>query len=175
MSLPPPPPPYTTGDADSSDEGGFYDRPGYLGEIRLASWPRRSLATLIDFAVTVYLPTLVQNQNVALVIIVILVLVNSVYLQARTYQSLGKVIMGISLGRPVYYEGRPNEMARPLYLRCLIRVLWHFFDLILFVGFLRPLWNSRRQTFADSISHTVVMVGKLSPPVTARPGAINLV
>ncbi|GAA5036955.1 hypothetical protein GCM10023258_39970 [Terrabacter aeriphilus] len=174
MSIPPPPPPYTTGDAGGDDGVGFYDRPGYLGEVKLASWPRRTLATAIDFLVTIYLPTLVHNQNLALVITAVLVLINSVFLQARTYQSLGKVIMGVSLGRPLYYEGRPNEMARPLYLRCLIRVLWHFFDLILFIGFLRPLWNARRQTFADSITHTVVMVGKLSPPVTARGGAVDL-
>lgn len=43
-------------------------------------------------------------------------------------------------------------------LRMAAREVAHLVDYILFIGFLRPLWNRQGQTFADTITNTVVIV-----------------
>ena len=43
-------------------------------------------------------------------------------------------------------------------------MLAHLLDAILLVGYLRPLWNPRRQTFADSIVGTLAVQTREPPP-----------
>ena len=45
-------------------------------------------------------------------------------------------------------------------VRMAVREAAHLADYILFIGFLRPLWNRQGQTFADTITNTVVVVGE---------------
>ncbi|MFS0705299.1 RDD family protein [Cellulomonas sp. 179-A 9B4 NHS] len=70
---------------------------------------------------------------------------------ARTGRSLGKQAMGL---RVVLEEtGTP-----PGVWMCLVRDVAHVLDnLVLYVGYLWPLWDARRQTFADKAVHTVVV------------------
>jgi uncharacterized RDD family membrane protein YckC len=68
----------------------------------------------------------------------------------RTGRSLGRRVMGHRLlseqtGEPI---GAGNAFLRDL-LHCI--------DLVSVVGFLWPLWDERRQTFADMIAQTVVV------------------
>ncbi len=71
--------------------------------------------------------------------------------QGRTGQSLGKQALGITLVR--MGDGRPVGA-----LMAFVRDLCHFFDGILcYIGYLWPLWDARRQTFADKIVSTVVL------------------
>jgi uncharacterized RDD family membrane protein YckC len=76
---------------------------------------------------------------------------NSGYRQGATGQSLGKQALGIRLvaagtGRPVGFG------------RAVGRQLAHLLDLLpLGVGYLWPLWDRQRQTFADKACATLVV------------------
>jgi uncharacterized RDD family membrane protein YckC len=79
---------------------------------------------------------------------------NSGYLQGTTGRSVGRRMAGTKLvsiktGQPVGFG------------RALTRQVCHVLDFG--IGFLRPLWNGKRQTFADKIVGTVVVhVGGLT-------------
>ena len=78
-------------------------------------------------------------------------------MQAYLGVTPGKLLMGIAV---------VNESdARPLGLvRTLLRWLAHLVDGFFFIGYLRPLWNSRRKTFADSIVGSIVLVTRRPRP-----------
>lgn len=91
---------------------------------------------------------------------VLATLVVLVLLQAYTGATPGKRLVGILV---VHEEtGRPAGLWRTL-----ARPVAHLLDGILFIGYLRPLWNDRRQTFADSILRTRVIVSR-SPQLSGR-------
>lgn len=68
----------------------------------------------------------------------------------RTGQSLGKRVFGIWLVGE--RTGQPIGAARAFG-----RDIAHLIDGICYIGYLMPLWDSRRQTVADKIAHTVVV------------------
>jgi uncharacterized RDD family membrane protein YckC len=76
---------------------------------------------------------------------------NSGYRQGTTGQSLGKEVLGTKLvsagtGAPIGFG--------PAF----VRQIAHVIDgLPFYLGYFRPLWDARRQTFADSICDTVVV------------------
>lgn len=77
---------------------------------------------------------------------VLLVIVMQAYLGVTP----GKIVMGIAVV--------DERDARPIGLvRTTLRWLLHILDSILFIGYLRPLWNAQHKTFADSIMATVVL------------------
>jgi uncharacterized RDD family membrane protein YckC len=73
------------------------------------------------------------------------------YRQGRTGSSIGKSVLGLRVvdagsGEPIGFR------------RSLIRQLAHASDLLsLGLGYLWPLWDSKRQTFADKLASTVVV------------------
>ena len=78
----------------------------------------------------------------------------------RTGQSLGRRVLGIVLvsettGRPI----GPFD--------AFVRDLVHILDGFAYVGFLWPLWDDKRQTFADMIMRTIVVDARAA----ASPGA----
>lgn len=70
--------------------------------------------------------------------------------QARTGQSLGKSAVGIRLRSTT--TGTPPGTAL-----CLLRDIGHVADSLAFLGYLRPLWDPQRRTFADELVSTVVV------------------
>lgn len=73
---------------------------------------------------------------------------NCGYLQGTTGSSLGRRVAGtklVSIG-----TGQPVGSGRAL-----TRQLCHVLDFG--IGYLRPLWNGKRQTFADKIVGTIVV------------------
>jgi len=75
---------------------------------------------------------------------------NRVFRQGRTGQSIGKRVLGIRL---VAEAG-----LRPVgALTAFLRELAHYADAISYVGYLWPLWDARRRTFADMLLKTVVI------------------
>ena len=142
-------------------------------EPAFASWSKRVAASVLDGAIgagTAFLafgdqpvtvpflgaafqptappavPAMSWTDSGWLVSVVLLVLVMQSYLGVTP----GKLVMGIAVVR----EGD----ARPIGLvRTMLRWLAHILDSILLIGYLRPLWNAQRQTFADSIMETVVL------------------
>ncbi len=79
----------------------------------------------------------------------LLTMVNRVVAPAGGGWSLGRALMGIAVVRP--------DGASPGMGRLLCRDLAHLLDTIsVFVGWLWPLWDSRRRTFADLLLGTEV-------------------
>lgn len=77
---------------------------------------------------------------------------NIAYRQGTTGYSVGKQILGIKLVRE--QDGRPLG-TWPAFGRNVLHILD---GLPLFLGFLWPLWDAKRQTFADKLIHSVVLV-----------------
>ena len=75
---------------------------------------------------------------------------NRMYRQGRTGQSVGKKAMGIRLVSETHLEpiGPSNAYMRDLA---------HALDVISLAGYLMPLWDAKRQTFADRIMKSVVV------------------
>jgi Mce-associated membrane protein len=88
---------------------------------------------------------------VALAAAALLTMVNRVVLPAVVGWSLGRALMGITVVGP---DGAAVGVGR-----LLCRELAHLLDTVsVFVGWLWPLWDSRRRTFADLLLHTEVHV-----------------
>lgn len=90
-------------------------------------------ALLVGFVV--YLTTWVLSRLVA---------------QGRTGQSWGKRAVGIRLVGQ--HTGLPVGAGRSF-----VRELAHNLDGILYIGYLMPLWDAQRQTFADKVMTTIVV------------------
>lgn len=100
--------------------------------------------------------------NTALVVVGIIVIIagyllslaislwNRVFTMGRTGQSIGKKVMGIKL----VDERTGQPMGAGM---CFVRELAHFLDGAVYIGYLWPLWDRKRQTFADMILSTVVV------------------
>lgn len=135
---------------------------------RLASWPSRVLAALIDQVVTslvVVAPIPVgaffeyallyngalRSSVVLGVLLGVLFVVRNLLAQGRTGQTLGKHRVGIKVVRE-------QDGAVPGRPRSVLRQLAHVLDsLPLLVGWLWPLWDEKHQTFADKVCRTVVV------------------
>ncbi|MGB8383291.1 MAG: RDD family protein [Dermatophilaceae bacterium] len=148
-----------------------------------AHWGYRVLGTLIDYLYT--LPGLVlagigaglavagaptrnrsgtvvtQGNSTLLAVGVILAILgalasvgvafyNLIIVQGRTGQSWGKRHIGLRIIHE--HTGRPLSMGMNF-----VRYLCHYIDGILYLGYLWPLWDPKRQTFADKIMTTVVV------------------
>ncbi|MCA6092489.1 RDD family protein [Streptomyces sp. SCA3-4] len=72
------------------------------------------------------------------------------YRQGKTGQTPGKKAMGISVLRE--RDGRPIG-----FWMTFVRNLCHIVDSFLYLGYLWPLWDEKKQTFADKIIGTVVI------------------
>jgi uncharacterized RDD family membrane protein YckC len=73
------------------------------------------------------------------------------YIRAgRTGQSWGKKVLGIRLVRES--DGQPIGAGMAF-----VRDLAHIVDGFFYLGYLWPLWDAKRQTFADKICSTVVL------------------
>jgi uncharacterized RDD family membrane protein YckC len=165
---------YAREDHTEGEAGGRGTRPCPQDEPRpqVATWGRRVGAALIDQLIL--LPFIILDEMVkahtassglyagtsggAAVASVLLMLGlmivsiwNVIVKQGRTGQTVGKETMKIKLvgaasGRPV---GKGRSFARQLA---------HLLDALpLFLGYLWPLWDKNRQTFADKAARTVVV------------------
>jgi Mce-associated membrane protein len=99
-------------------------------------------------------------------VVVLLMLVNRLLLPTVTGWSLGRALFGIAVAR------RDGEAAGPWTL--LLRDLAHLLDTATVVGWLWPLWDSRRRTFADLLLRTEArrLEPDRSPPKIRRWSAI---
>ncbi len=72
--------------------------------------------------------------------------------QGGTGQSIGKRAVGIRLLKEA--DGQPMGVAMAL-----VRDIVHIVDSPFYLGYLWPLWDAKKQTFADKILTTVVVKG----------------
>ncbi|GAA2238275.1 hypothetical protein GCM10010413_44210 [Promicromonospora sukumoe] len=152
-----------------------------LVEPDYASWGQRFVAVILDNAILAGVtwlalgpefgvPTLTPGwgstaQDAArgggpLVLVPVAALAVLLVLQATTGWTPGKLVTGIRVVRED--EHRPAGLGKTL-----ARWVLHFLDAILLIGYLRPAWHAKRQTFADSIVRTVVL--REVPDLPRRP------
>jgi uncharacterized RDD family membrane protein YckC len=154
-----------------AQQDGRPSGPAYGGAPEFAHWGLRVGSYLLDMLV-VFVPTLVvgivagvataasgsSEPGTGFTLLVWLVTIgivvwNSGIRQGRTGQSLGKSAVGTRLvslrtGQPV-----GTGMA-------LVRQVAHLLDgWSLMIGYLWPLWDAKRQTFADKLTGSVVVKG----------------
>ncbi len=169
------PPPYGTpaqaGYGQPAPPPGGYvaDQPGYYMGRTLANWPQRVGAYLIDYliaAIPAFVAVLLFSGTDpgespsagAGVVAFLLYLVslgvwiyNRAIQQGRTGQSWGKQVLNLRLVRMADGQPMGGGMA-------FVRDLAHIIDALpCYIGYLFPLWDTRRQTFADKIMNTVVL------------------
>jgi len=140
----------------------------YMGR-QLANWPQRVGAYLVDLTVY-FLPVIVafalasaagegdtsSGGGIILmgyVVGLILYVANRLISQGRTGQSWGKRVFNLKLVRMA--DGLPIGAVMAF-----VRDLLHTLDGICLIGYLFPLWDARRQTFADKVVNTVVLAGR---------------
>jgi uncharacterized RDD family membrane protein YckC len=155
---------------------GNYAQPAYGDQAgtfmgrQLANWLQRVGAYLIDALITsipLILASLLSsaatddfgNTNAGVTFIVILLwlawlailVYNRWIMQGRTGQSWGKQVLRLRLVKMA--DGQPIGP-----LMAFARDLCHLLDsLACYIGWLFPLWDARRQTFADKLVNTVVL------------------
>jgi Mce-associated membrane protein len=149
---------------------------------RLASWPARAGALTVDVLpgvgviVTMALLALAAPPQgllwwvftVLAALSVLLMAVNRWVLPALTGWSLGRALFGIAVVRP-------DDSEAGMW-RLLLRDLAHLLDTAaLFVGWLWPLWDRRRRTFADLLLRTEVRRVERLQRGVRRPTAILLI
>lgn len=169
---PPPGPPAAQGGWGAASMPGVPE--GYGAPVPYAEWIKRVGGYLVDMAVLVpgYLVAFVgatmagaqDNSAVSGVGIFIalvgyaavlgLAIWNMIIRQGRTGWSIGKQVIGIRLIGEA--TGQPIGPGMTF-----VRALAHILDsLPCYLGYLWPLWDAKRQTFADKIVGSVV----LQPP-----------
>ena len=175
----------------------FPPRPPAL-RIECASWGRRVLATLVDF--TFSIPYLIAYTAMSATIdfgrydprtgayvgghgpddtwMVLTVIIgfatfafgiwNTVVRQGKTGASIGKSVLGIRV--------LSEETGRPLGVgQNFLRQLAHVLDgLSCYIGYLFPLWEAKRRTFADMIMMSVVLRDPNEAPAAAANGVGSL-
>ncbi len=145
----PPPPPYA---------GGYGQPPpgyGAAPQAALAEWPKRAYAALIDFVGPWILVGLIYRGSTALGAILWLAAlawgIYNAYLGGQTGQSYGKKIAGTRL--LLEATGQPPGGGLGIG-----RFFLHILDSIpCYIGYLWPLWDAKKQTFADKIVKTLVV------------------
>ncbi|MFC7241647.1 RDD family protein [Catellatospora aurea] len=124
-----------------------------------AGWPARAAAFLVDLAVVGAALLLVRFSGLpdgglaklAPWLVIAAHGINRWYFGGRSGQSLGRRLFGIKL---VYERGLSPIGA----LQAFLRDVAHAADTIVFyVGWFFPLWDAKKQTFADKITSTVVV------------------
>lgn len=147
---------------------GPYEQGSQVGT--LAQWPQRALGWLIDF-VALYIPgyilyaiggpktNAVTGEVTApsalyylgALYILAVAIYNRWYKGGTTGQTIGRGVAGVKLVRERDGQVLGAGMA-------FVRDLAHIVDsVICYVGWLFPLWDSKRQTIADKIMSTVVV------------------
>lgn len=129
-----------------------------------ASWIQRVggylidiLVALVPFLVFIILGNLIGGGfGVFLILVgwlagVIIGIWNQVFRQGRTGQSIGKQQLGLKLIK----ESDSQVLGAGF---CFVRQIANIINGIpCYIGYLWPLWDERRQTFADKICRTIVI------------------
>jgi uncharacterized RDD family membrane protein YckC len=164
-SPPPPPPP---------PPGGFQVPPQGVAGGALANWGQRVGAYLVDYAVVLpfifieflFLPktltttvngvvntrTTGGNLGIAFLmgIIVFAIWLYNRWVLGGKGQSIGKKTLGLTLISEA--TGQPIGAGKAF-----LRDITHILDGFCLIGYLFPLWDAKRQTFADKLMTTVVI------------------
>jgi hypothetical protein len=135
---------------------------GWYRDIHLANWLWRMGAGIIDYVLVpwpvLFVAAFFRPSGDTLILIMFIVWwLNSCGLQGHTGQSVGKRLLGMKVFYPKVTKDNFFVADFPGVGRSTWRIIAHIFDILpLYLGFIRPIFNQTRQTFADSLSHTFV-------------------
>jgi len=144
---------------------GYGAQPGYApaAQYPYTEWGTRVVAYLIDVApiiagwIVVFILDLIVGNGIFALFLDFLLFVGSIgwgvynrWIGGGAGQSLGKRQMKIKLINE--QTGQPIGTANAF-----LRDLCHILDGFFFIGYLFPLWDEKKQTFADKIMTTVVV------------------
>lgn len=120
-----------------------------------ADWPKRALSGVIDFVAPFIAALILSRISSGLGFVAYLAALGwalyNAYLGGQTGQSYGKQIAGTRLVSEA--TGQPIGGAMGIG-----RYFVHVIDSIpCYLGFLWPLWDAKRQTFADKVLKTIVV------------------
>jgi len=159
-------------------EGGAHDSLTHALPVPFATWPARAVALLIDHAVIsaaaflsvgllgygrlslhpgVTTSPYASGAGAPPPGWVVATLVLMALMQAYLGATPGKWVVGIAVVEA--RTGRPAGVVRTA-----VRTVAHLLDLILLLGYLRPLLDRERRTFADSIAGTYVIATRRPLP-----------
>jgi len=143
------------GVAASSGQPTAYPSGDSAASGNFADWPKRALAGLVDYFGPFLVAFLVSRGSSGLGLILQLAAlgwaVYNAYLGGQTGQSYGKKIAGIRLISEA--TGMPPGGGLGIG-----RYFVHIIDALpCYLGFLWPIWDSKKQTFADKLLKTVVV------------------
>ncbi|MGP4044908.1 RDD family protein [Streptomyces sp. 2A115] len=144
---------------------GYPQQQMYGGTPPYAHWGLRVGATLVDglILMVAYIPAVIgaamgsdSGQAIFGLISIVAILGVAIWMliqEGKTGQTIGKKALGIRLLRE--NDGRPLGVGMAF-----VRRLAHFLDSIAcYLGWLWPLWDSKKQTFADKVCGSVVVKG----------------
>ncbi|TXS37618.1 RDD family protein [Streptomyces sp. OR43] len=144
-------------------QGGGYPQPGYGGMPAFAGWWSRVAAMLIDgIVISVPYGILVGigagvggGAGSALVFVGVIIGIGlglfKLYKEGTTGQWIGKKAVNIRVLREA--DGQPLGFGMAF-----VRYIAHFLDsLACYLGWLWPIWDAKKQTFADKICSSVVV------------------
>jgi len=145
---------------------------GWTGAGELAQWPQRALGFLLDAVIpavaffVIYIVALILGHVVGILgILFLLVAYVGVFAyeiiqlikQGNTGQTIGKKVIGLKVIKE--QTGEPIGAGMSI-----VRQIAHFADsVVCYLGWLFPLWDAKRQTFADKIVTSVVIVVPKQP------------
>jgi len=125
--------------------------------VRFAGLSARWVGGAIDFIA----PNIVFSElfgSFGSTLLLAFIVFNSVWMQGRTGQSLGKRLLGLRLCRIVDSYNDYSYYVHVTPGLCFGRLVAHVLDVMPFLyGFIRPVFSPRAQTYADSVAHTVVI------------------
>lgn len=154
------PGPYGAEPSPYAPQGGYQPTP-YGGGPVLATWQRRAVGGLIDFVIPAIMISILVNilvptgdSNISNMISTLLSVgwwaYNSGYRVATTGYSFGHKIGKVRVVMEDSGQTPPQNVA-------IVRAVAHFLDSLCLIGFLFPLWDAKKQTFADKLAKTVVI------------------
>ncbi|MFE6888890.1 RDD family protein [Streptomyces sp. NPDC057694] len=152
-------------------QGGYGVGPGQPGGPQLAHWGLRVASYLLDglligipylLVFAIFLAPLDPGESpasgaVVAILVAVLYAIGmgfyQVYLEGKTGQTIGKKAVGIRTLREI--DGQPIGFGLAFG-----RKLCHIVDgMACYIGYLWPLWDAKKQTFADKICSTLVIKG----------------
>ena len=164
---PPPPPPPAYGAPQAPPPGYAAPPPGYGAPVApayggpmqeapgaLAEWPTRMISGLIDYfapyVVVIVVFSISHTLGFLVWILAFAFIIYNKFLEGQTGQGYGKKIAGTKL-----VSARDGNVVGGA--MGVVRWICHILDGVCFIGYLWPIWDAKKQTFADKIMNTYVI------------------
>lgn len=117
---------------------------------KYGSFLERLVAGLIDFLI-LYVPVaFIKNEDLSQVIFLVLSPAYFVWMNGTYGATIGKMVMKLKITR--------EDGSKIFYSDALLREIASYLStVVLFLGYLNVIWDSKKQGWHDKIAHTIVV------------------